>query len=287
MESLMMVYGNAVSEEKYEEMNFWYTWCHVSDELTNSACLACQRFELSKYQPRNADTLRKVLTIYEVMDRDYCNRWHAKDAFTWRMRIAVTLSDDYYETHWNPLWGTSHWAEYADYRGDKAVFSIKLKAKPERMDPRDYFTVDKLKEIRCLPGFHALHFFDWHPEHQMPANTPPPEYADYNLVCQISNCYMVANEWNKYLDEHPEIEESFEMFPAIFEPMMPRIRDVDIHEKPEYRALQAIAHMIQEDKDGRILPIIPESEKEASQPEHLKDYVNIERRSFRDDHTKG
>jgi len=287
MESLMMVYGNAVSEERYEEMNFWYNWCHVSDELTNSACLALQRFELSKYQPRNADTKRRCLTIYEVMDREYCNQWHAKDAFTWRMRIATTLADDFYETHWNPLWGTAHWAEYADYRGEKAVFTVKMKARPGKMDPKDYFTVERLKDIRNLPGFHALHFLDWHPEHQMRHAPPPPEYADYNMVCQISNCYMVANEWDKYLDAHPEIEENFEMFPAIYLPMMPRIRDAQIFDNPEHRALQAIAHMIQLDKENRIYPIVPEDEKEATQPDFLKDYVKIERRSFRDDHTKG
>ena len=286
MESLMMVYANAISEQKYEEMNFWYTWCHVSDELTNSACLACQRFELSRYQPRNADTQRRVLTIYEVMDRDYCNRWHVKDSFTWRMRIATTLGGDFYETHWNPLWGTAHWAEYADYKGDKAVFTVKMKGRPGKGDPRDYFTEEILREMLSMPGFHAIHFLDWRPEHQMPANTPPPEYADYNMVGQIANCYMAANEWDRFLDAHPEIEENFELFPAVYEPMMPRIRDADIHSRPEYRALQAVAHMIQESPEGRIFPIVPEEEKAASQPEALKEYVNIDRRSFRDDHTK-
>ncbi len=173
MENLMMVYGKPATDERYEELNLWYTWEHIGDELMNRACLVVQRFELSRYQPRNADTNFPVLCLYEVVDRDYCIRWHLKDARTWRMKISTALSREFYETFWNPVCKTSDWAEYADYRGEKAVLTIKLKAKPGKMEPKDYFTKEKLKELRCLPGFQALHLFDWHPEHQMPT-TPPP-----------------------------------------------------------------------------------------------------------------
>ena len=64
MENLMMVYGKSTSEDRYEELNLWYTWEHIGDELINRACLAVQRFELSRYQPRNADTSFPVLCLY-------------------------------------------------------------------------------------------------------------------------------------------------------------------------------------------------------------------------------
>lgn len=281
METMLMVYANAVNEERYEEMNFWYTWCHISDELTNQAVLAVQRFELSKYQPRRADTSHRVLTLYEVPDNDYCNRWHAKDAFTWRMRISTALGGDYYETHWSPVRGTADWVEYADYKGERAVLAVKMKAKPGRISPAEYFTLDRLKQMSSMHGFHAAHLFDWSDEKQDHVNPPPREYADYNLLFQISNCYLAACEWDMYLDLHPEIEESFELFPAIYEPMMPRIRDCDIFTKPEYRALQAIAHMIQEDKAGRIIPIRPEGQHN----DEIKEFVNIKRKNFHNDNT--
>lgn len=284
MENLMMVYGKPTTEERYEELNLWYTWEHIGDELMNRACLAAQRFELSKYQPRNADTNFPVLCLYEVVDRDYCIRWHLKDARTWRMKISTALSREFYETFWNPVCKTSDWAEYADYRGEKAVMTVKLKAKPGKMSPKDYFTRDKLKELRGLPGFQALHLFDWLPEHQMPTTPPPPtEYCDYNLVCQISNCYMVANEWNKYLDAHPEIEENFELFPAIFEPMMPRIRDVDLYKYPEWRAIRALTSLVQDDHADRMLPMFTEEEKRASLTPEMQVFNDIVRRSYRDD----
>ena len=278
-----MVYANAANDEKYEEMNLWYTWCHIRDVLTNKAALAVQRFELSKYQPKNADTSHQVLTLYEVTDTEYCNKWHGKDAYTWRMRIACALGPDFYETQWSPVCSTADWAEYADYKGDRAVFGIKIKNKPGKMDAKDYFTLEKLKEIRSLHGFHALHLFDWNEDIQDHINPPPTEFADYNLLCQISNCYMVACEWDKYLEAHPEIEENFELYPTIFEPMMHRIRDSELFATPEMRAIQAIAHMIQEDKEGRIVPLRTEPYPEAWKNE----YVDIPRRNFRDDNTQG
>ena len=52
MTKLLVVYGNSSTEENYEEMNLWYSWVHIRDVLTAKAAFACQRFELSKYQPR-------------------------------------------------------------------------------------------------------------------------------------------------------------------------------------------------------------------------------------------
>lgn len=283
METMLMVYANAASDERYEEMNLWYSWCHIRDVLTNQAALAVQRFELSKYQPKNADTSHQVLTLYEVTDNDYCNRWHNKDAFTWRMRISCALGSDYYETHWNPICSTADWAEYADYKGERAVLAVKIKSKPGKIRPEEYFTLDRLKEMRSMHGFHAAHLFDWSDEKQDHVNPPPVEYADYNLLFQISNCYLAACKWDKYLDSHPEIEKSFELFPAIFEPMMRRIRDADLFNDPRDRALQAIAHMIQEDKDGRIVPLRTTPYDDPA----IREFVNIERRNFRSDHTLG
>ena len=40
MENLMMVYGKPATDERYEELNLWYTWEHIGDELMNRACLA-------------------------------------------------------------------------------------------------------------------------------------------------------------------------------------------------------------------------------------------------------
>lgn len=281
MENLLIVYGNASEESRYEEMNLWYSWVHIRDVMTNSGALAAQRFELSHWQTRNADLSHKVLCCYEILDRDYCNRWHVKDAGTWRMRISSSFGLDYFETFWNPINKTADWAEFADYRGERAVMTVKMKSKG-KMAPEDYFTTEKLKEMNKIPGFEALHLFNWLPEHQMPVNTPPAEPNTHNLVCQISNCYMVAAEFDKYLDAHPEIEENFELHVAIYEPQMPRVRAVDLFNKIEWRAIQALAHLVQDDVPGRVYSQKTEEQVRDNLPEEFKSYVDIERRNFRD-----
>lgn len=281
MENLLVVYGNAADESRYEEMNLWYSWVHIRDVLTNRAALACQRFELSKWQPRNADLSRSVLCCYEIVDRDYCNRWHVKDASTYRMRISSSFTD-YWETFWDLICETANWQEYADYRGERAVMTVKMKALEGKMDPKEFFTLDRLKEIQKLPGVEAVHFYDWTPDHQMPYNTPPAEPNDYNLVFQISNCYMVANEWNKYLDAHPEIEANFHMQAAIWEPQMHRVRDVDLFSQPEWRAIQALAHMSLDEAEGRAYSKKTNEEKEAAMAPDELAYASVERRNFRD-----
>ena len=288
MENLLIVYGNSTDESTYEEMNLWYSWVHIRDVLTHRAALAAQRFELSKWQPRNFCDKHTVLCCYEIMDREYCNRWHVKDTGSWRMKINKSFScynweGDFFETFWNPVAETAVWQEYADYAGERAVMTIKLKAKGD-VAVADYFTKEKLDEIQKLPGFQALHLYDWLPEHQMPFNTPPAEPNTHNIVCQISNCYMVANEWNTYMDAHPEIEELFSMDTAIFEPQMHRVRDVDLFSKPEWRAIQALAHLIQDDKEGRAYPYAtPEVMYDNFFTPEMKEYVDvIERKSFRD-----
>lgn len=280
MENLLIVYGNATEESRYEEMNLWYSWVHIRDVLTARAALACQRFELSKWQPRNADLSRSVLCAYEIVDRDYCNRWHVKDPSTWRMRISMSFTD-YWETFWDLICETANWQEYADYRGERALMTIKMRANGE-VNPEDYFTLDMLKEIQKLPGVEAAHFYDWKEDQQMPVNTPPAEPNTHNLVLQISNCYMVANEWNKFLDAHPEIEKNFHMQPAIWEPQMHRIRDVDLFSKPEWRAIQALAHLTLDEGEDRANPAVTNEILESMYPDWVKEYIDIERRNFRD-----
>lgn len=285
MENLLIVYGNAVEESRYEEMNLWYSWVHIRDVLTNKAAHAAQRFELSHWQPKNADLTHRVLCCYEVLDTEYCNKWHVHDTSTWRMRIGTAFGFDYFETFWTPIFKTADWAEFADYRGERAVMTVKMKAKG-KMKVEDYFTTEKLKEMNKLPGFEALHLFDWRPENQMPYNTPPAEPNTHNLVCQISNCYMVANEWNMYLAAHPEIEENFELHAAIYEPQMPRVRGVDLFSKIEWRAIQAIAHMSMDEAEGRAYGAAPADTNDRfmryPDPEEVMKYCEIERRNFRD-----
>ena len=71
MENLLIVYGNSTDESTNEEMNLWYSWVHIRDVLTHRAALAAQRFELSKWQPRNFCDKHTVLCCYEIMDREY------------------------------------------------------------------------------------------------------------------------------------------------------------------------------------------------------------------------
>ena len=73
------------------------------------------------------------------------------------------------------------------------------------------------------------------------------------------------------------------MFPAIFEPMMPRIRDVDVYKYPEWRAIRAITSLLQDDHEGRMLPMFTEEKKRASLSEDARAYTEIPRRNFRDD----
>lgn len=280
MTKLLVVYGNSTTEENYEEMNLWYSWVHIRDVLTAKAAFAVQRFELSKYQPKNADTARKVLCCYEIHDPDYCQRWHVKDCASWRMRMSKSFCD-YYETMWNPLVDTDYWADYADYTGDKSVMTVKMKAKGD-VKVEDYFTLDKLNELKALPGFVALHLYDWTMDDQMPINTPPAEPMTHNLVCQISNCYAVVNEWEKFLAANPEVEELFEMHPAVYEPQMRRLRGIDLFDSVERRGIQALAHLTLDDKEGRANPPLPiEFMKQYCQGP-LEGYCDIERRDFRD-----
>ena len=282
MEKLLVVYGNSNTEERYEEMNLWYSWVHIRDVLTAKAAFACQRFELAKYQPKNADLRYAVLCCYEIHDWDYCQRWHVKDCASWRMRMSTSFTEaPYMETMWNPVADTDYWADYADYKGDKAVMTVKLKAKGD-VKVEDYFTVEKLNELKALPGFVALHLYDWTKAEQMPINTPPAEPMTHNLVCQISNCYAVANEWDKFLAANPEVEENFEMYPAIYEPQMTRLRGVDLFNSVERRGIQALAHLILDDKEGRSTHALPVEFMAQYCQGPLEGYCDIPRRDFRD-----
>ena len=53
------------------------------------------------------------------------------------------------------------------------------------------------------------------------------EPLNFNLVCQISNAYAVAKEWDAFLEANPDVADCFEMAPAIYVPIMNRIRDID------------------------------------------------------------
>lgn len=280
MEKLLVVYGNSSTEENYEEMNLWYSWVHIRDVLTAKAAFACQRFELSKYQPKNADLARKVLCCYEIHDWDYCQRWHVKDTSSWRMRISPAFTD-YYETMWNPVVDTDYWADYADYTGDKAVMTVKMKAIGD-VAVEDYFTLEKLNELKALPGFVALHLYNWTMAEQMPINTPPAEPMTHNLVCQISNCYAAANEWDKFLAANPELEKNFEFHAAVYQPQMRRLRGVDLFESVERRGIQALAHLILNDAEGRAYPAMPVEFNRQFLQGPLEGYIDIERRDFRD-----
>ena len=259
MESLLMIFGNSTEEKNYEEMNLWYGWVHIRDVLTMKAANAVQRFELSDYQPKNADLSHKVLACYEIPDVNYCNVAHLKRLSSWKMDISTSFDTlSYIESHWLPLDGASRynhatWQEFADYAGDKGIFTVKLKAKSD-VQVKDYFDFEMLKKLAALPGFTACHLFEYHEEIQMPVFPPPVEPWDCNLVCQINNCYAVAREWDNLLDSNPEIAEKFEMSACVFKPMMDRIRDIELFKCAEWRAIQALAHLIQVDKEGRINP---------------------------------
>ena len=131
-----------------------------------------------------------------------------------------------------------------------------MKAKKD-VSPAAYFTEKKLVELSKLPGFTACHLFEYHKELQMaqPA-TPPDEPLNFNLVCQISNCYAVSKEWDTFLEANPDVAEDFEMAPAVYVPMMNRIRDIDLFKCPEWRAIQALAHLTLNDLEGRRAPLL-------------------------------
>ena len=50
------------------------------------------------------------------------------------------------------------WQEFADYAGDKGIFTVKLKAKSD-VQVKDYFDFEMLKKLAALPGFTACHLF--------------------------------------------------------------------------------------------------------------------------------
>lgn len=254
-----MVYGNSTTEANYEEMNLWYSWVHIRDVLTMRAAHAVQRFELSKYQPKNAVLNRKVLACYEIPDIEYCNAAHLKRLGHWQMMISnsfATGEGNYNEAHWTTVASTADWADYADYAGERGVFTVKMKAKGA-VSPADYFTKEKLTALSKLPGFTACHLMEYHAELQMvqPA-TPPDEPLNFNLVCQISNAYAVAKEWDAFLEANPDVADCFEMAPAIYVPIMNRIRDIDLFKCPEWRAIQALAHLTLNDVEGRRAPLL-------------------------------
>ena len=60
------------------------------------------------------------------------------------------------------------------------------------------------------------------------------EPLNFNLVCQISNAYAVAKEWDAFLEANPDVADCFEMAPAIYVPIMNRIRDIDLFKVRNY-----------------------------------------------------
>ena len=82
------------------------------------------------------------------------------------------------------------------------------------------------------------------------------EPLNFNLVFQISNAYAVAKEWDAFLEANPDVADCFEMDPAIYVPIMNRIRDIDLFKCPEWHAIQALAHLTLNDVEGRRAPLL-------------------------------
>ena len=117
MEYITTVHLNAVSEEREEEFNNWYTFVHFRDVLNMPGHIAAQRFWRSEFQPKEFDTTYKFYTLYELRSKQQSTKSHQERVMTWKMYISTAMDfQNYKESYWDHLYGSVPYASYA-YHG--------------------------------------------------------------------------------------------------------------------------------------------------------------------------
>lgn len=240
METLMATFCNAVSPDREEEMNNWYTWVHIRDVMSmDGSSIAVQRFELDTSQPENADLSRKFLALYEVADKAICSDRH----MTWQQTLKLEISSSFdlrtfSEAYWDPTYGTAAFSAYADYAGDKSVLMVRLDGK-ERVEAM--LTLESLEELAALPGIKAAHLFCYGAD-QMPTSAAGTETMSHMLVAQLDDSACAAASWNAFAAEKQL--STLQAKPVIYRPIIDRFHADERIKSPEWRAITYLSHAI-------------------------------------------
>ncbi|MCL2146496.1 MAG: hypothetical protein FWH52_01690 [Synergistaceae bacterium] len=244
METLMIIYSNPTEESREDEFNNWYTWVHIRDVMSLEGSIAVQRFELDSHQPENPFTTCKYLALYEIASKDACSQGHADRLLTWRMRVSTAFDfPSHIEGYWDPVHSTADFAEYADYKGDKAVLIVRIKAKgSEKVE--DILAIDTLNKIAGLPGFVAAHLNIYAKDQMATTLANPPEPMSHTLVCQLSDSAAASAAWDGYLNNHPAIWKGLKFESAMYKPVIDRFKACDRIKSPEWRAISFLSHAI-------------------------------------------
>lgn len=259
MDTLMTIFSNPVSFEREEEFNNWYSWVHIRDVMGMEGSTAVQRFTLAEAQPKKKADLPKYIALYEIADKAACTKGHADRLNTWQMTVSPAFDfPSHIEGYWDPVHGTSAFAEYADYTGDKSVLLIRAKAKGGK-NVEKVFDLATLDEISKLPGFMSAMLFEYADDQMDTTKAGPAEPMSHEVVCQLSNSINAANAWDDFLKKNKDIEQDLNMEVALYEPIIDRFKAADRIKSPEWRAITFLSHAIMTAIENGILKVDSES----------------------------
>jgi len=252
METLMTIFSNPVSEEREEEFNNWYSWVHIRDVMGLEGSIAVQRFVLNETQSASSAKLPKYLAFYEIASREACSKGHADRLNTWRMTVSPAFDfPSHIEGYWDPVYGTSDFAEYADTAGDRTVLIIRMASKGKK-SVGEIFSENKLKELGALPGIKSALLFKYSAEQMATTKAGPAEKMSHEIVCQLSSADKAVKSWDDFLRKNT-LETELELQAAIYKPVIDRFMASDRLKSAEWRAISFLSHAIMKAINNGIL----------------------------------
>lgn len=243
MEYIASVFMNAVSDEREEEYSNWYNYVHLRDVLgIPGAAIACQRFEQSKYQPKNYDPTFKFYTLYEVRSKELFTKGHMDTKLTWKCLISSAMDfSNYKESYWDNIYGSTPYASYAEFTSDNTVLIVQIGEK-EGISVEEVFTSEAICELGRMNGVYAANLYHIS-EHQMPKQTAAVEKYTHQLVIQLQDARDGIASWESFSEKYYDAAEA-DICVCNYDSVMPRLKACDRFATTQDRALSALYHTV-------------------------------------------
>lgn len=243
MEYIASVLMNATSDEREEEYSNWYNYVHLRDVLgMPGAAIACQRFEQSRYQPKDYDPTYKFYTHYEVRDKELFTKGHMDTKLTWRCMISSAMDfKNYKESYWDNVYGNYPYASYAGFTNHNTVLVAQICEK-DGVSVEDVFTLEAITELGSMAGIYAVNLYRIS-EHQMPKQTAAPEKYTYELIAQLEDARDGIAAWEEFTKKHAGVAK-LDMSICNYQSIMARLKACDRFATEQDRAISALSNII-------------------------------------------
>ena len=240
MEYITTVHLNAVSPEREEEFNNWYTFVHFRDVLNMPGHIAAQRFCRSEYQPAVYDETYKYYTFYELRSKQRSTLSHQERVMSWQMYISSAMDlSNYKESYWDHVCGNVPYASYASHGHDQSVL-VALIAPKDGVKVESVFTEEAVLKLAEMDGVLAANLYRFGTD-QMPKQSAAPEPNTHQLVLQLADARRGCASWDAFIAELPGYDG---VIAAVcnYTAVMPRITEA----WPTYqdRAIAALSHLV-------------------------------------------